>query len=185
MPYTREHKERSRERILGSAAKLFPRLGYEAVSIDILMQDAGLTRGAFYAHFNNKSEVYTESIVYAAKNNPFAHMENHEQWLSQAIDSYLSREHLDNREFPCPLSFLVTDVSRSDPAVRNTYTRIYKNLNRLLKQQLDSGTSEQVMATTAMMIGGLAVARVLDDKRAADRLLSACRDGAKGLLEIN
>lgn len=31
------------------------------------MSDAGLTRGAFYAHFSSKSELYAEGIISAAK----------------------------------------------------------------------------------------------------------------------
>ena len=47
MPYTQEHKQRTRERILASASKLFSRQGYDSVSINDLMQDAGLTEVRF------------------------------------------------------------------------------------------------------------------------------------------
>jgi len=184
MPYTKEHKERSRERILQSAAQLFPRLGYDAVSIDMLMEEAGLTRGAFYAHFNNKAEVYAEAIIYAALNSAFAAGGQGNEWLGHAIDAYLSREHIEDRTFPCPLAFLVTDVNRRDSAVRSTYTRVYKNLNRLLGRQVKTDDTNKVMAATAMMIGGVAVARALNDSRTANRLLATCRETVKGLLAI-
>ena len=182
MPYTREHKERSRERILQSAARLFPRLGYDAVSIDQLMQDAGLTRGAFYAHFSNKAEVYAEAIVYTARNSDFALAEDDDDWLVKSIDAYLSRAHIDDRDFPCPLAFLVTDVNRNDDAIRDTYTRVYKNLNRVLDKQVKD--MDSVMAATAMMIGGVAVAHALNDRRTSDKLLATCRETVKELLGI-
>ncbi len=183
MPYTKEHKDRSRERILQSAARLFPRFGYDAVSIDQLMQDAGLTRGAFYAHFGNKAEVYAEAIIYTALNSAFHLAEDDDDWLMKSVDAYLSREHIDDRDFPCPLAFLVTDVNRRDDAIRSTYTRVYKSLNRLLGK----GTKDMdsVMAATAMMIGGVAVARALNDRRTSDKLLATCRETVKGLLRAS
>jgi TetR/AcrR family transcriptional regulator, transcriptional repressor for nem operon len=184
MPYTKEHKERSREQILQSAARLFPRLGYDEVSIDMLMQEAGLTRGGFYAHFGNKAEVYAEAIVYTASNSALAGDGQDEGWLSSAIDAYLCREHIDDRTYPCPLSFLVTDVNRRDSTVRSTYTRVYKSLNRRLDKVSMADNAETVMAATAMMIGGVAVARALDDRRTADKLLATCRETVKGLLNI-
>lgn len=182
MPYTKEHKERSRERILQSAARLFPRFGYDAVSIDQLMKDAGLTRGAFYAHFGNKAEVYAEAIIYTARQSAFNLGGDDEGWLAKAIDGYLCREHIDDRDFPCPLAFLVTDVNRRDDAIRSTYTRVYKNLNRLLDKQTKD--MESVMAATAMMIGGVAVARALNDRSTSDKLLLTCRGTVKRLLDI-
>lgn len=184
MPYTKEHKERSRERILQSAARLFPRFGYDEISIDQLMQDAGLTRGAFYAHFGNKAEVYAEAIVYTALNNVFVLGREDDDWLGKSIDSYLSREHIDDRDFPCPLAFLVTDVNRCDDAIRDTYTRVYKNLNRLLGKEAKIKEKDTVLAATAMMIGGVAVARALSDQRTADRLLQVCRKTVKEMMRL-
>lgn len=190
MPYGKGHKERTRERILESAARLFPRLGFEAVSIDLLMQDAGLTRGAFYAHFANKAEVYAESMVFSALKSPFNKVAGQAmsdiEWFEQTIAHYLSREHIDESNSPCPLAFLVTDINQRDAAIRNTYTRLYENLAAMLRHRLKAPakTSDVILAATAMMIGGVAVARALDDDRLVDRLLNACRDGVKDILKI-
>ena len=54
MPYSAEHKARSREKILEAAVRLFAFRGFDQVSLDDLMQEAGLTRGAFYAYFVSK-----------------------------------------------------------------------------------------------------------------------------------
>ena len=63
MPWNAEHKTQSRDRILSSAAQLFSHQGFDAVSIDDVMAHAGLTRGAFYAHFKSKSDMYHQSMV--------------------------------------------------------------------------------------------------------------------------
>ena len=61
MRYSREHKAGTRRRIVAAAARLFAARGYEATSIDEVMQAAGLTRGAFYRHFASKGALYTEA----------------------------------------------------------------------------------------------------------------------------
>ena len=72
MPYSTEHKQRTRDKILSSAIRLFSNKGYDSVTIDQLMTDAGLTRGAFYTHFDSKNELYAEAILAAAMQSPIA-----------------------------------------------------------------------------------------------------------------
>ncbi len=53
MPWDKKRKIESREKVLAAAAELFSYYGYEEVSIDQVMKAAGLTRGAFYSHFQS------------------------------------------------------------------------------------------------------------------------------------
>src|ERR1700726_360862 len=56
------YRDQVRQRIVQSAAQLFNRHGFSAVSIDDIMAGAGLTRGGFYSYFQSKSELYAEAI---------------------------------------------------------------------------------------------------------------------------
>ena len=47
MPYPANHKARTRERIVEAARELFNGLGFDRVTIDMVMARAGLTRGGF------------------------------------------------------------------------------------------------------------------------------------------
>ena len=49
--------EQTRERIMDSAQSLILDLGYGGVSIDQVINSLGLTKGAFFHHFKNKSEL--------------------------------------------------------------------------------------------------------------------------------
>src|SRR5262245_51445512 len=71
MPYTVEHKARTRARIVESARVLFNRKGFDQVSIDDIMNHAGLTRGGFYNHFPSKQGLYAEAVRSFAACNPF------------------------------------------------------------------------------------------------------------------
>ena len=62
MPYTPEHKRRTRQRIVGAAARLFNRNGFAEVTIGEIMAAAGLTHGGFYRHFAGKEELYAEAV---------------------------------------------------------------------------------------------------------------------------
>jgi hypothetical protein len=50
------------EKILESARRLFNNKGFSEVSIDEVMENAGLTRGGFYRHFRDKDELYAEAV---------------------------------------------------------------------------------------------------------------------------
>jgi AcrR family transcriptional regulator len=57
----RRQKERvalTRDKILSSAKKIFARDGFEAAKLEEIAADAGYTRGAFYANFKNKEELF-------------------------------------------------------------------------------------------------------------------------------
>jgi len=102
MPYLPEHRERTRERIIRSSQVLFNRHGFEAVSIDEIMANAGLTRGGFYRHFRKKSDLYAEAIALALHEAPVNRLPGVSvdfeaaDAAQQVIRAYLSREHFDN-----------------------------------------------------------------------------------------
>ena len=114
MPLSKHHKMTSREKILSSAIKLFSTKGFDHVSIDELMTEAGLTRGAFYAHFKSKQAVYSEAIIEGARRGRISQAipENidQKQWIKSLVHTYLSEEHINQVSSPCPLAFLVTDI---------------------------------------------------------------------------
>ena len=188
MPYSSEHKLKTREKILDSALHLFTRHGYERITIDQLMEHAGLTRGAFYAHFENKSEVYAEAILAALRRRPDLLPDednlDDQEWLRQLFLAYLSHDHVNQKSGACPLAFLATDVANRDPQARSAYTEVYKQLSRLigdkLMQRPDDGTA---FAITAMMIGGVALCRALSETDTVEQVLEGCRQTALRLLE--
>lgn len=47
-------KEASHKRIVQAAARAIRRSGYDGTGVADIMQEAGLTHGAFYAHFESR-----------------------------------------------------------------------------------------------------------------------------------
>ncbi len=54
----KEQQAETRSRLMSSAAKLFARRGLENASIEEVSRDAGYTKGAFYANFRSKEELF-------------------------------------------------------------------------------------------------------------------------------
>ena len=57
MRYPAKQTAVKHERIVKEASRLFRERGFEKVSVDEVMKAAGLTHGAFYAHFSSKEEL--------------------------------------------------------------------------------------------------------------------------------
>jgi AcrR family transcriptional regulator len=58
---TSRHQERSdatRTRLIRSAEKIFARDGFEAAKLEEIAAEAGYTRGAFYANFDSKEDLF-------------------------------------------------------------------------------------------------------------------------------
>lgn len=55
---TKEEAERTRETLLDAAEVLFLEQGVAATTLEEIARHAGVTRGAFYWHFNNKCELF-------------------------------------------------------------------------------------------------------------------------------
>lgn len=54
----KEAQERTRERLLAAAAKVFARRGYHRATVDEIASEAGFTIGALYSNFAGKEELF-------------------------------------------------------------------------------------------------------------------------------
>ena len=180
MAWNKAHKQQTKDKILASAAKLFAHNGFEKISIDQVMQDAKLTRGAFYSHFKSKSDLYSQSLIKGAQTAQTRKPKNSNASLVNIAQYYLSQTHRDEcEEAPCPLDFLVSDISQQNEEIKNTYTKMFKGF----VEQASTHTEDQQKAfqSVVLMIGGLAISRALNDKDLSNNLLTACQ---KAITEI-
>src|SRR5258708_30992753 len=65
MRYTKEHKVRTRGRIVERASLALREEGADGVSVAALMDLAGLTHGGFYAHFESREALVVEAVLMA------------------------------------------------------------------------------------------------------------------------
>ncbi|MBA1262366.1 TetR/AcrR family transcriptional regulator [Stutzerimonas stutzeri] len=185
MSWPSDQRDKTRMKILESAARLFALYGFEQVSIDDLMADAGLTRGAFYHHFQTKAEIYAEAIRYAFKAGSARLEELGANGLGTLVDGYLQLAHTEGESMQCPLAFMATDVTRREPAVRHVYSMALQSFVRRLEASLEASSAEnrqRALQIAIALIGGVALARSIDDPQFAEEILAACRSDCHGLL---
>jgi TetR/AcrR family transcriptional regulator, transcriptional repressor for nem operon len=183
MPYPPGHRVAVRAEIIDSARKLFNRHGFENVSIDGIMSGAGLTRGGFYSHFKSKSDLYAEVLgCFFTDPNWKNRWEGVEFDFTaepgpQVVRAYLSRQHFENLEDSCPMVALPTDVSRSGKPAKAAFENVFSAMVKLLERSVKTRPSSrpaQARAIAALCVGGMVVARAMDDRAVADELRDAC-----------
>lgn len=175
-------KEASHERIVQAAARAIRRSGYDGTGVADIMKEAGLTHGAFYAHFQSREAMLTEAADRAgAESNAYAAQviacAPPAQALQALMQTYLSREHLAAIETGCPIAALGSEMPRQSPEVRRAATlRIKEMIDLVARQSPDwgqPGAHERALVAVATMVGTLMLARAVDDPALSDALCSA------------
>ncbi|HJS84299.1 MAG TPA: helix-turn-helix domain-containing protein, partial [Acetobacteraceae bacterium] len=88
----------TRARIIEAAGRLFRERGIDAVGLDAIMHEAGLTHGGFYAHFPSKEALVAEAteaaLARSASRWEAIAREQPETGLARIVDSYLDPAHV-------------------------------------------------------------------------------------------
>ena len=183
MPYAPNHRAETRAKIVLSARKLFNRLGFDGVSVQQIMADAGLTHGGFYRHFASKSDLYAEVLQCF-----FTDPKWNNSWEgvhvdltaadvgAQIVRAYLSQQHFEEVENACPMVALPSDVARSNENAKQAYQTVFEAMVALL--QRSSTTSRRssrtsALAIAALCVGGMVIARASEGRALANELRSA------------
>lgn len=181
MPYTKKHKDKTRKKILQSAFQLFTAKGFDGVTVNELMENCGLTRGAFYAHFSGKAALYNESLKFAASSSKLSELKpkniSDREWLGKLLDGYLSLDHVKGIR-PCPLAFLATDIVTQNQEAKETYSGVYEGMNKTIMAYVKTFYSchqDKILSVTSMIIGAVAISRTLGDEEIILKLLTSCR----------
>jgi TetR/AcrR family transcriptional repressor of nem operon len=175
-------KGATHERIVSVAARAIRRSGYDGTGVAEIMKEAGLTHGAFYAHFASREAMLAEAAARACAESAAAAAGAvatvpPEKALAAMLRGYLSKEHLQHADRGCPLAALGSETPRQAPEVRRVATRHIKEMIDLLaRQSPDWGkpvAHQRALVTIATMVGALMLARAVDDPGLSDGLREA------------
>jgi TetR/AcrR family transcriptional regulator, transcriptional repressor for nem operon len=177
MRYPADQKQRTAERILDAASTLFRKDGYEATGIDSVMEYAGLTAGAFYAHFRSKEDLLTRSLDSAfcqsgsAWSKRLGNLKGPE-WVRKFASAYLSNAHRDHPGLGCPMPALASEIGRIGGPSREVFEQHLRGLIDKVGREIGK---ENAIPAIVLCVGGLMLSRAVDDPRLSDKILSACR----------
>jgi TetR/AcrR family transcriptional repressor of nem operon len=175
--YNKEHKEATRRRIIETAGRRFKQDGIDGSGIATLMGDAGLTNGAFYAHFDSKDALVATVVgeELGRQATAFGELPPGRAGLEEFVTWYLSREHRDHRDVGCPSAALLDEIGRCAADTKRAYTKGAKAILDEICARLapeDPGSARgTALALFAMMIGTMQLARALSDRKLSDVVL--------------
>jgi TetR/AcrR family transcriptional repressor of nem operon len=177
-----EAKEASHERIVTAAARAIRRSGYAGTGVADIMKEAGLTHGAFYAHFASREAMLAEAADRACAESAAAAADVAArvppgQALSSMLKAYLSPEHVAQVELGCPLAALGSETPRQAPEVRRGGPPPNNpNIDHVAREAPDWGqpaAHERALVTLSTMVGALLLARAVDEPALSNGLCEA------------
>jgi len=187
--YGKAHKEATRQRIIDTAGRRLKRDGIDGSGIATLMKDAGLTNGAFYAHFASKDDLVATAVAEQLRQqraNYGAYLPGR-AGLEQFVREYLSNEHRGSPEDGCPSAALLDEIGRSSDATKEAFTDgLLISIDNMAAQlSPDDPQSARVKALTVfgMMVGTMQLSRALADRRLADAILEQGVQNVLALLD--
>ena len=170
--FEKGNKERTRRRILDVASQHLRSKGIAASGLAGIMTDAGLTNGAFYAHFQSKDVLVRETLVEALADRRDAM--SREQALEAAIRDYLNLDHVNDCANGCPSAALLPEIARQPAPARQAYEDGLQSYIFELARLL-SGDKKKAHATAltmfALMVGTLQIARAVVDPGLAEKMI--------------
>jgi TetR/AcrR family transcriptional regulator, transcriptional repressor for nem operon len=180
MRYPAEETAERHRRIIAEAARMMRENGFDGCGVAEVMKAAGLTHGAFYAHFESKEALAAAALEHALEQTVGLadRAADEAAPLAAFADPYLSRQHRDQPGKGCAMTSLAADVSRKGPSIRTVFARQFGRLVAALmgptRDHRETSRSD-VIGTLSTLVGAMALARAVDDPELADEILDQAR----------
>ncbi len=173
----RRDPDATRQKLLEAANLEIYHRGFQNASIDQILRDTGLTKGALYHHFPTKADLGYAVVDEMVSNwilgrwvVPMEQANDPIDGLLQALNALTPDEIQMLREYGCPLNNLAQEMSAVDETFRHKIARVYQ---RWTERMADAFLRGQ---------GAGQVASDLDCRQAA-AFIAATLEGAAGALK--
>jgi AcrR family transcriptional regulator len=187
--YGKEHKQETKRRIVETAGRRFKSDGIDGSGVATLMADAGLTNGAFYAHFSSKEDLVATAVAdqLREQRESISAATPGRDGVEEFVRAYLSAAQRDDPADGCPSAALLEEIGRASDATKRAYTDGLLAIIDDIAARLDRGDQPSARAKTlsvfAMMVGTLQLSRALSDRQLADEVLDQGLQNALALLD--
>lgn len=190
MAHRTGRKEEGRARILESAGRGFRRHGFGGLGIDGLAKQAGVTSGAFYAHFASKADAFRDAVVQGMRDLhegilAFRAREG-AAWPERFVAFYLAERRTCDLGEACALQSLTGEVSRADAETRRAYeaelARVIDAAAAGLPGATEPARRGTAMALLGLLAGAVGMARAVEDAALSQAIAEAAGAAARRLL---
>jgi AcrR family transcriptional regulator len=202
MPYPKDRKSKSRDRILDAAVDLFSRYGFDKVSIGQIMESAKMTHGAFYAHFESKESLYRASFLETLKNSRAARLVKGPlsiKHLTSLVTNYWNLSELEKTNKPGPETILFNEIGNENTNIKRLFEESYDNLRKMIEiriaalsklKQLPFEADREIIkgksrAILASLVGAVAVAKSLSSEEERRLILESTQKQILNMLGVN
>lgn len=164
----------------------FRKHGYAGIGVDKLAKDAGVTSGAFYAHFGSKTGAFdialNAGLDEVIEGLPQRQREEGAAWLTAFVDYYLGKPHRENLECGCAMASLTPEVIRAEAEFRATFEKKMNVIADLIAGGLAgddvADRRARAWAVLGILIGGLQLARAVQNDAVVDEIIKAVKVAA-------
>lgn len=181
-------KEESRARILQSVGRGFRSRGFGGSGVDGLAKDADVTSGAFYAHFKSKADAFREAISVGLQDLTRGveqmRQELGNRWRAGFIEFYLGDRRTCDLADSCALQSLSGEVARAGDDARQAYETELRAIIEAVAAGLEGkpkARREEATALLALLVGGVTLARAVQDPALSNEIAAAVRKYALAL----
>ena len=143
-----KHSEQTKNRIIQASLALFVRQGYHGTSINHIMKRVGITKAAFYAHFESKGQLllriikeyesqYIDQLIQVVSEYPG----NAQGKLHRAI-SFSSSFAIKNLDLCLFLDYLTTELNADVdffPALKKVYDKYQEFVSGIIQEGIEEG----------------------------------------------
>jgi len=152
MKLERKQPEVTRRKLLDAATTLMLKQGFNGTTIDEICDEAGLTKGSFFYHFENKEDICKAAVkafgesglsVYAAARKPLAEPLEELHQVFETMDDFVQRLN----PIVCLVGMMSQEMSRQNRSLRAAclqqlegWTEIMRSRLEAAKQQLKPST---------------------------------------------
>jgi TetR/AcrR family transcriptional regulator, transcriptional repressor for nem operon len=180
---SKSEKAETHSKIVSVAAKRFRELGLDGIGVGDVMKEAGSSVGGFYKHFKSRDALVIEALAEAFKD--LDRWEEGAEDLPALLRFYLGEQHCDCPGEGCAITALAGDVRHASSGIRTVFTQRVKHSLGYSADRLEHGDKESRRSRAILLlsagIGGLALARAVNDKALSREILASLREQLIGI----
>ena len=139
----------TRKRILDKAFQKIYQTGYQATSIDKILREMQVTKGAFYYHFKNKKEMglaVVREVVYPRFYDmliePMQDCDNPKERLIDVLETAFSEMVDAELTFGCPANNLIMEMAPLDADFQKLFRNILDKWKNVIREAFEKGKAK-------------------------------------------
>ena len=183
-------KQLTHRKMLDAASMSFRSNGYAGIGVDGIAKAAGVTSGAFYAHFGSKDKAFKAALDMGLDEVidviPKMQNESSDNWLEKFVDYYLGQVHREDLACGCAMTTLSPEVVRAGVELHENYENKMKIIAGLIAKGLKRDDANERIAKAwallAILIGGLTMARAVKTQEVSDEIARAIKIAAMAVV---